>query len=127
MRAASQYAQSTAYLNKRQLEMEVYAGADGTFNLVEDDGTTESHRVAGAKSVTALTYTDAATRTTIRLPQCTYIGAPAARRYVVRVHGLAAPIGMRVNGGATLPSYMAPGPGAKALSFDPSRAARVSS
>lgn len=100
-----QYAQSTAYLNKRQLELEVYAGADGTFNLVEDDGVTESHRVSGAMSVTALTWTDAATRTTIRHPQGTYTGAPATRRYVVRVHGLTAPVGMRVNGGNTLPSY----------------------
>ncbi|MEU0561023.1 TIM-barrel domain-containing protein [Dactylosporangium sp. NPDC006015] len=100
-----QYAQSTAYLNKRQLEMEVYAGADGTFNLVEDDGVTEAHRVSGARAVTTLTYTDAATRTVIRHPQGTYDGAPTARRYTVRVHGLTAPVGMRVNGGATLPAY----------------------
>ena len=100
-----QYAQSTAYLNKRQLELEVYAGADGGFNLVEDDGVTESHRVSGARSVTALTWTDAATRTVIRHPQGTYAGAPATRRYVVRIHGLAAPAGMRVNGGGTLPAF----------------------
>ncbi|MEU7870590.1 TIM-barrel domain-containing protein, partial [Dactylosporangium sp. NPDC049140] len=100
-----QYAQSTAFLNKRQLEMEVYAGADGTFDVVEDDGVTESYRVTGARSVTTLAYTDAATRTTIRHPQGTYDGAPATRRYVVRIHGLTAPVGMRVNGGATLPSY----------------------
>ncbi|WCN79572.1 TIM-barrel domain-containing protein [Micromonospora sp. LH3U1] len=99
------YAQSTAFLSKRQLELEIYAGADGSFNLVEDDGTTESYRVTGARSTTALTYTDAATRTTIAHPQGTYAGAPAARRYVVRIHGLTSPVGMRVNGGGTLPSY----------------------
>ncbi|HEY5836543.1 TIM-barrel domain-containing protein [Streptomyces sp.] len=98
------YAQSTAYLNKRQLEMDVYSGADGGFDLVEDDGTTESHRVDGAKSVTSLSYTDAATRTVITHPQGTYTGAPTARRYVVRLHGLSSPVGMRVNGGATLPA-----------------------
>ena len=100
-----QFAQSTAFLNKRQLELEIWAGADGTFNLVEDDGVTESYRAGGATSTTTLTWTDAATRATVRHPQGTYTGAPAARRYVVRVHGLTAPVGMRVNGGATLPAF----------------------
>jgi alpha-glucosidase (family GH31 glycosyl hydrolase) len=99
------YAQSTAFLSKRQLELEIYAGADGSFNLVEDDGVTESYRVTGATSTTTLTFTDAGTRTTIAHPQGTYAGAPTARRYVVRIHGLTAPVGMRVNGGPTLPSY----------------------
>jgi alpha-glucosidase (family GH31 glycosyl hydrolase) len=99
------YAQSTAFVNKRQLELEVYAGADGRFTLVEDDGVTESYHVSNAKSSTVLTYTDSATRTTIAHPQGTYNGAPTARRYVVRIHGLSAPVGMRVNGGGTLPSY----------------------
>ncbi|WP_433042094.1 TIM-barrel domain-containing protein [Dactylosporangium sp. CS-033363] len=100
-----QYAQSTKYVNKRHLELEIWAGADGTFNLTEDDGLTESYRVTGAKAVTTLTWTDAASRTTIRHPQGTYDGAPATRRYLVRIHGLTAPAGMRVNGGATLASY----------------------
>ncbi|WP_405010050.1 TIM-barrel domain-containing protein [Kitasatospora sp. NBC_01539] len=100
------YAQSTAYLTERQLEMEVYSGADGAFQLVEDDGVTEAYR-AGAQntSVTRLTYTDASTRVVIAHPQGTYQGAPDRRRYVVRFHGLAKPVGMRVNGGATLPAF----------------------
>jgi alpha-glucosidase (family GH31 glycosyl hydrolase) len=99
------YAQSTAFVNKRQLELEVYSGADGTFSLMEDDGVTESYRATGALSTTTLTWTDSAKRTTIAHPQGTYTGAPTTRRYVVRVHGLSAPVGMRVNGGATLPAY----------------------
>ncbi|MGX6603277.1 TIM-barrel domain-containing protein [Micromonosporaceae bacterium Da 78-11] len=99
------YAQSTAFLSKRQLELEVYAGANGGFTLVEDDGVTESYRVTGARSTTALSYADAGNRTTIGHPQGTYAGAPSARRYVVRIHGLSAPVGMRVNGGGTLPSF----------------------
>ena len=99
------YAQTTAYLNKRQLELAVYAGADGTFSLVEDDGVTESYQASGALSTTALTWIDSATRTTIAHPQGTYTGAPASRRYVVRIHGLTGPVGMRVNGGATLAAY----------------------
>lgn len=99
------FAQSTAYFSKRRLEMEVYSGADGTFDLVEDDGVTEEYRTAGRSSVTRLAFTDAAGRVVIAHPQGTYDGAPAGRRYTVRFHGLAKPVGMRVNGGATLPAF----------------------
>ncbi|MFD4903095.1 TIM-barrel domain-containing protein [Streptomyces sp. NPDC058411] len=99
------YAQSTAYLTKRQLEMEVYAGADGLFELIEDDGVTEAYRTGEKTSVTRLTFTDAATRVAVTHPRGTYDGAPGARRYLVRLHGLDGPMGMRVNGGATLPSF----------------------
>jgi alpha-D-xyloside xylohydrolase len=98
------YAQSTAFFTKEQLEAEVYAGADGTFDLVEDDGVTESYRIDGAMSVTRLAYTDAATRVVVAHPEGTYEGAPAARRYLVRFHGLDAPLGMHVNDGPTLPA-----------------------
>ncbi|WP_190276663.1 TIM-barrel domain-containing protein [Catenulispora acidiphila] len=98
------YAQSAAYFTKQQLEMDVYAGADGTFSVIEDDGVTESYR-SGAQSTTQLTYTDAATRVAVAHPQGTYAGAPTSRRYIVRFHGLANPVGMRVNGGATLPAF----------------------
>lgn len=98
------YAQSTAYLTKRQLELEVYSGADGVFDVIEDDSVTEAYR-SGRTSTTHLAYTDSATRVVIAHPQGTYDGAPDRRRYVVRFHGLAKPVGMRVNGGATLPAF----------------------
>jgi Domain of unknown function (DUF5110) len=87
------------------LELDVYSGANGTFALYEDDGITENFDVNGAKSVTNLAYTDAAARVVINHPAGTYAGAPATRRYLVRIHGLTAPISMRGNGGTTLPSF----------------------
>jgi alpha-D-xyloside xylohydrolase len=100
------YAQSAAYFTKTQLEADVYAGADGSFDLVEDDGVTEAYR-AGAQNtgVTHLAYTDSATRVVIAHPKGSYTGAPTQRRYIVRFHGLSKPVGMRVNGGATLPAF----------------------
>ncbi|WP_329361805.1 DUF5110 domain-containing protein [Streptomyces sp. NBC_00669] len=98
------YAQSSAYFTKQQLELDVYAGADGTFDVVEDDNVTEAHR-GGATATTHLAYTDAATRVVIAQPKGTYNGAPTSRRYVVRFHGLSKAVGMRVNGGATLPAF----------------------
>ncbi|MEU8789674.1 TIM-barrel domain-containing protein [Streptomyces sp. NPDC048643] len=99
------YAQSAAYLTERQLEMDVYAGADGVFEVVEDDGVTEEYRTAKKTATTRLTLTDSSTRVVIAHPEGTYEGAPEKRRYVVRFHGLASPVGMRVNGGATLPAF----------------------
>nr|BFE72334.1 hypothetical protein GCM10020092_056350 [Actinoplanes digitatis] len=98
------YAQSTAFLDKSQLELEVYTGRDGSFTLYEDDGVSEEFR-GGAAATTELGYAHAALRVTVGHPAGTYSGAPAARRYVVRLHGLTAPVGMRVNGGAGLPAF----------------------
>ncbi|MCS7477783.1 TIM-barrel domain-containing protein [Umezawaea endophytica] len=99
------YAQSTAFLDKTHLEVDVYAGKDGSFSVYEDDGVTEEFRGGSASSTTALTYTDSARRVVIGHPVGTYRGAPTERRYVVRVHGLAAPVGMRVGTGAPLPAF----------------------
>jgi alpha-glucosidase (family GH31 glycosyl hydrolase) len=99
------YAQSTFFLDKTQLEMEVYSGNDGSFAVYEDDGVTENFRVNSANSVTNLAFTNSALRVEVCHPVGTYHGAPIARRYIVRIHGLASPVGMRVNGGATLPAF----------------------
>ncbi|MFG1606341.1 TIM-barrel domain-containing protein [Actinoplanes sp. NPDC049265] len=95
------YAQSTAYLDKTHLELDVYTGADGSFALYEDDGVSEKP----ANSVTGLSFGNAALAVTIGHPAGTYHGAPAQRRYVVRLHGLSAPVGMRVDGGPALEAF----------------------
>ncbi|HEY0827826.1 MAG TPA: TIM-barrel domain-containing protein, partial [Bacilli bacterium] len=99
------YAQSTASINKSRLEMEVYTGKDGSFAVYEDDGVTENFRVNSANSTTNLVFTNSATRIVVSHPAGTYSGAPTKRTYVVRFHGLSSPVGMRVNGGATLPAF----------------------
>jgi alpha-D-xyloside xylohydrolase len=99
------YAQSTAFIDKTHLEVDVYSGKDGSFTVYEDDGVTEEFRVDSAASTTELTYTDSTGRVVVDHPVGTYRGAPTERRYVVRVHGLAAPVGMRVGGGAPLPAF----------------------
>ncbi|WP_051798550.1 TIM-barrel domain-containing protein [Catenuloplanes japonicus] len=85
------YAQSTAFLDKSHLELDVYTGKDGVFDLFEDDGVT----TATASAVTPLAFDQAAMAVSIGRPASTYPGAPAARRYVVRLHGLSAPVDMR--------------------------------
>ena len=99
------YAQSTSYLDKTQLELDVYSGKDGSFAVYEDDGVTENFRVNSASSVTNLAFTNSTLTVTIHHPAGTYDGAPPERRYVVRIHGLSSPVGMRVDNGATLPAF----------------------
>ncbi|MBL7253462.1 TIM-barrel domain-containing protein [Paractinoplanes lichenicola] len=95
------YAQSTRFLDKTHLELDVYTGRDGVFDLLEDDGVSESPQAA----VTAVTFTHAALTVAVRHPAGTYAGAPAVRRYVVRYHGLSAPVGLRVDGGPALAAF----------------------
>ncbi|MEV4641338.1 TIM-barrel domain-containing protein [Actinoplanes sp. NPDC049548] len=92
------YAQSTRFLDRTHLEMDVYSGEDGSFDVYEDDGVTEQFAVSGAAAVTRLAFTHSALRVVIAHPAGTYRGAPAERRYVVRIHGLSSPVGMRVDG-----------------------------
>ncbi|GIJ44416.1 hypothetical protein Val02_13020 [Virgisporangium aliadipatigenens] len=99
------YAQSTAALDRTHLEAEVYVGKDGTFALYEDDGVTEDFRTGAAHSVTELRFTHATRTVVVHHPVGTYRGAPTARRYVVRLHGLGEPVDMQVDGAAALPAY----------------------
>lgn len=82
------YAQSTAFLDRTQLELEVYAGRDGSFTVYEDDGVTEEFRHSGASSTTVLTYTHAALRVVVSHPTGTYLPrrtqGPAVRRALSR-------------------------------------------
>lgn len=54
------------------LEVQVYAGADGSFELIEDDGESK-HYAAGATRVTALRWDDAASTLAWKVGR----GAPA--------------------------------------------------
>ncbi|GLZ01756.1 hypothetical protein Acsp02_90070 [Actinoplanes sp. NBRC 103695] len=99
------YAQSTAFVDKTHLELDVYTGKDGAFSLYEDDGVSEEHRTAAARGVTDLAYTDSTRTVVVDHPVGTYRDAPAERRYVVRYHGLSGPIGMQVLDQPPLPAF----------------------
>jgi alpha-D-xyloside xylohydrolase len=99
------YAQSTRFLDKTHLELDVYTGTNGSFPLYEDDGVSEEYRAGAASSVTDLSFVHATLTVRIAHPVGSYRDAPATRRYVVRLHGLAAPVGMQVDGGPALGAF----------------------
>ncbi len=103
-----EYALSTAWLSDRALTLDVYAGADGAFTLLEDDGVTERYRTRGELRRTRITWREGAgARLVVAGATGTYAGASAARSYVIRVHGVARPSAVRLNG-RTLPLEVGP-------------------
>jgi alpha-D-xyloside xylohydrolase len=82
-------ASSSRFMRRDVIDLHVWDGADGSFALREDDGTTEAYRES-AERITTITYT-AMTRTlTIHAATGTFEGAVPARRYRIHVHGLPA-------------------------------------
>ncbi|MEM1412086.1 MAG: TIM-barrel domain-containing protein [Pseudomonadota bacterium] len=77
-----EYAQSTAFIDKTQLIIDVHAGADGAFRLIEDDDRTEAYR-QGERRVTWLRYDDRTQTLTVDAAQGDYSGAAKARSVVV--------------------------------------------
>jgi len=93
-------------MDKAALELDVYAGKNGDFALVEDDGVSEAWRQTGEQTSTAVAFETAAMRVVIHQPSgLRYVGAPTARSYLVRFHGYERPVGMRIDGGPSLRAF----------------------
>ncbi len=73
-----EYVQSTAFIDKTRLIIDVYTGADGEFRLVEDDDRTEAFR-NGERRITWLRYDDDKRELTIEAAQGGYLKAPDYR------------------------------------------------
>jgi alpha-D-xyloside xylohydrolase len=93
-----QFAQSTAFENKSVLVLDVYRGADGQAELLEDDDQTEAFRKKGELMKTRMTYRDAGTVVRIDGAQGGYAGAPTQRAYQLRLHGAVSGACFTVNG-----------------------------
>jgi alpha-D-xyloside xylohydrolase len=102
----------TQFWDKTVLVIDVYTGADGSFALFDDDGSSEGF-AAGAAMTTSIGYRDAQVELSIGAAVGTYAGAPVARSYQVRLHGLAQPIAM-TRDGAPIPTAASPAAAAQA-------------
>jgi alpha-D-xyloside xylohydrolase len=77
---------STSSLRKDTLVVHVYAGENGAFTLYEDDGRSERYR-KGESRTTRFTWSDGSGTLFVDPASGTYAGAPAARAYIVVIHG----------------------------------------
>src|SRR5262249_28089765 len=92
------FAKSVREMDKSVLELDVYVGHDGAFDLVEEDGVSENSRIGDESPTTCVRSSDAVRGLVIDHPrEKSSAGAPAARAYVVRFHGLKSPILLRAN------------------------------
>jgi len=81
------FAKNVREMDKTQLELEVYAGSNGAFDLLEDDGTTEDWRLSSRQHQTTVIFESAQMRVLIHHPSgLAYAGAPVARSYTVQLH-----------------------------------------
>jgi alpha-D-xyloside xylohydrolase len=100
----SPFAKSTFFIPKDVLLVHAYTGADGSFQLYEDDGVTEKFRTKGEIRQTGLRFTQQDLGVEIAAAQGSYSGAPTSRSYQVIYHGLSAAVSLYVDG-AAIPAY----------------------
>ncbi len=98
------FAKSTFFIPKDVLRVHVYAGADGSFVLYEDDGVSEKYRTKNELRTTNLRYVHEDLGVLIGAAQGTFSGAPTARSYSVVYHGLSESAPLFLNG-TSLKSY----------------------
>jgi alpha-D-xyloside xylohydrolase len=92
------FALSTAFIPADSLNIHVYTGKDGSFNLYEDDGITEAYRDKNEKRITAIHFQQSTLALTIDAAKGTYANAPVERAYEIIFHGLSKPVSLEVNG-----------------------------
>ncbi len=78
-------------------EVDIYAGADGRFELVDDDGITAGYQT-GAVRRTIFNYDDGARELVVGAGVGSYPGAPRMRDYWLRFHGETGARPVKVNG-----------------------------
>lgn len=82
------YALATALQNKAEWQLDIYTGADGSTQVIEDDDTSEAYR-RGQRQLTRIHYQQTPARLTIAAAEGSYPGAPESRRYRLRFYGAA--------------------------------------
>ncbi len=82
------FAKSTFFIPKDTLIIHVYTGADGKFQLYEDDGVTEKFRTKSEFRTTDVTFTQNNLCVTIGAGVGSFNGASTRRSYQIIYHGL---------------------------------------
>jgi alpha-glucosidase (family GH31 glycosyl hydrolase) len=94
------FAKSTFFIPKDSLVVHAYTGADGAFQLFEDDGVSEKYRTKNESRLTELKFTQQDLGVEIGAAKGTFSGAATSRAYQVVYHGLSASVDLFVNGTA---------------------------
>ncbi|MBN2189135.1 MAG: DUF5110 domain-containing protein [Chitinispirillaceae bacterium] len=98
------FAKSTFFIPRDTLFVHAYTGANGTFQLYDDDGVTERFRTRNEFQTTDMQYTQNDLGVQINPSNGSFTGAPTNRAYRIVYHGLSASVQLYYNGTA-IPSY----------------------
>lgn len=93
-----EYVQSTAFIDKSNLNIDLYLGADGQFTLYEDDDVTELYRTSGQIRKTQIKYEARHAVLIINAAVGDYTGAVAKRSYNIQIFGTKSAIEATLNG-----------------------------
>lgn len=107
------FALSTAFGDKSELLLDVYRGANGYTELIEDDDITEAYRRHDEMMTTSISYDDAGPTIRIAAAKGDYAGAPTQRSYQITLHGF------------TRDCFMVNGKRSNAVTTDQGRSARI--
>ncbi len=94
------FAKSTFFIPEDVLHLHAYTGADGSFDLYEDDGVTERFRTKNEIRKTELRFQQQDLVVQVGAALGTYAEAPSSRSYQVVYHGLTEASQMYVDGTA---------------------------
>lgn len=92
------FAKSTFFIPKDTLFIHVYTGADGSFQLYEDDGVTEKFNTKDEFRLTDLRFNQVDLITDIGAAKGTFTGAPSNRSCRIVYHGLSETAKMFLDG-----------------------------
>jgi alpha-glucosidase (family GH31 glycosyl hydrolase) len=94
------FAKSTFFIPKDTLHIHIYTGADGSFQLYEDDGVTEKYRTKNEFRLTDMQFSREDLSLSIGASVGSFTGAPSSRSYMIIYHGLTAAVSLYCNGKA---------------------------
>jgi alpha-D-xyloside xylohydrolase len=94
------YALSTFFIPKDTLFIHVYTGADGSFELYEDDGVTEKFRTKNEFRTTNIKFSQVDLAIEVAPSTGTFASSPASRFWRIIYHGLSASVPMYLSGTA---------------------------
>jgi alpha-D-xyloside xylohydrolase len=84
------FARSTFFIPKDTLLIHVYTGADGSFQLYEDDCVTEKYRTKNEFRLTDIKYSESSSRVEISPAKGSFTNASSKRTLLIVYHGLSA-------------------------------------
>ncbi len=95
--AKAPYVTSTFWIPADKRTLDIYAGADGSYDLYDDDGITEYFRTKSEFAITNISYEDKSKTVKIAAAKGQYPDMPKTRQYCINIYNIESSVPMSVN------------------------------